>query len=365
MLRKFAVSNFKGFKKRIELNLSNPSSFEYNQFAVADGVVKDLIIYGPNGSGKSNLGFAVFDIVDHLTQKNKHLEYYQQYTYAGNADNVLFEYEFVFGGRIAQYVYSKSPSRVLVSEKLVVDGVVLFDRNADEVYFNSDFFTVQDSVADDFGRSVNNVSLVSYLLSSQPLAEDSPLVALDRFVGGMLWFRCLEDRGYIGFDSGSTELDAYIIDNKLIEDFQAFLTSVSGQTFVFRKPNEGEKTLFCMIDGVEVSFNSIVSTGTNSLRLLYYWLTRMCDTSFVFIDEFDAFYHYELSYAVCKRLFELKTQVCLTTHNTSLMSNDLLRPDCYFLINGEQIKPLVQCTNKELRVGHNLEKLYRGNGFEL
>jgi hypothetical protein len=54
--------------------------------------------------------------------------------------------------------------------------------------------------------------------------------------------------------------------------------------------------------------------------------------SFVFIDEFDAFYHYELSESVQKRLRRIPgVQIFTTTHNTDLMSNDLLRPDCYFL----------------------------------
>ena len=65
---------------------------------------------------------------------------------------------------------------------------------------------------------------------------------------------------------------------------------------------------------------------------------------------------------------ELKTvdaQVILTTHNTSIMSNDLLRPDCYFLMKPDLIKPLNQCTDKELRLALNLEKIYRAEGFHV
>ena len=73
----------------------------------------------------------------------------------------------------------------------------------------------------------------------------------------------------------------------------------------------------------------------------------MKDASFVFVDEFDAFYHFELAYEVCKRLFAQSCQVILTTHNTSLMTNNLLRPDCYYLIDGKNVKPLNKCTLKE------------------
>ena len=37
-----------------------------------------IVIAGPNGSGKTNLGMAMFDIVNHLTQKFKKADYYKK-----------------------------------------------------------------------------------------------------------------------------------------------------------------------------------------------------------------------------------------------------------------------------------------------
>ena len=99
--------------------------------------------------------------------------------------------------------------------------------------------------------------------------------------------------------------------------------------------------------------------------LLYYWLKQMTKASFVFIDEFDAFYHFRLSYEVCKTLFSLPCQAFTSSHNTYLMTNDLLRPDCNFILQDNKIKPLSDCTQKELRFGHNIEKMFRGNAFEV
>ena len=87
--------------------------------------------------------------------------------------------------------------------------------------------------------------------------------------------------------------------------------------------------------------------------------------SFVYVDEFDAFYHYQLSYEVCKRLFGMKGQIFLSSHNTTLMTNDLLRPDCYFVLKNNKIKSLDKCTEKELAEANNLERLYRGGAFTL
>jgi AAA15 family ATPase/GTPase len=365
MLTKFAVTNYRGFKERIELDLSDPNGYEYNSFAIKNGVVKDLMIYGPNGAGKSNLGFALFDIVSHLTTKNKQPQLYSNFSYAGNGLPVSFEYTFVFDGKELFYEYSKTIGGILLTEKLTNDGTLLFDRQAEHIQVNESLFSLQQSVKDNLLRQANNVSIVSYLVNVFPMSKDNPLVLMSEFVDNMLWFRCLQDRGYIGFEVGTTNLEEYIIEHGLLDDFGKFVLSVSGQQFTFAKPQRGEKVIFCLIDGRRIALSSIESTGTSSLTLLYYWLSKLSEASFVFIDEFDAFYHYELAFAVCKRLFAQSCQVILTTHNTSLMTNDLLRPDCYYLIDGKQVKPLNKCTSKELRLGHNLEKLYRGDGFVL
>ena len=106
MLTKFAVTNFRGFANRIELDLSNPSNYEFNSNAIKDNIIKNAIIYGPNGSGKSNLGYAIFDIVNHLTQKNKLPSYYKNFPYAGKInDPVKFEYTFKLSENEICYFY--------------------------------------------------------------------------------------------------------------------------------------------------------------------------------------------------------------------------------------------------------------------
>lgn len=84
---------------------------------------------------------------------------------------------------------------------------------------------------------------------------------------------------------------------------------------------------------------------------------------FIFIDEFDAYYHYELSRFIVEKLKEINCQAIFTTHNTGIMNNDLFRPDCLFIMKQDSIKPTFLLTNKDLRKAHNMEKLYKGNFF--
>lgn len=366
MLTRFAVTNYRGFAERLVFDLSNPGKYDFNTHAIKNGVVKDAIVYGSNGSGKSNLGFAVFDIVHHLTQKTKQLEYGRNYSYAGAKDDpVSFEYVFAFDDDQVVYSYSKNKSAMLLEEQLVVNGIEWFHRNGG-LSVNADLFSVSDDMKEKWKNPANNTSFLGYLSASYPMDRENPIVKLLDFVDNMLLFWNLEGRGYIGFGVGDTTIEKFIIENRLVDELARFFSEISGQEFDFVEPKPDDEMLYCAINGTSVPFNYIRSTGTNSLLLLFYWYVHMSKLPFVFIDEFDAFYHFELSKKVCKKLFELpNTQVVLTTHNTHLMSNDLLRPDCNFILEENKIKSLNDCTEKELRQGHNIEKLYRGGTFSV
>ncbi len=366
MLVKFAVTNFRGFVDRIEWDLSHPSGYDFNRSAIKDGIIKNGILYGPNGSGKTNFSLAMFDIVNHLSSKYKKEGYYNNFVYAGKKTEVVkFEYWFRFDSDTLKYVYTKNANGVLMTESMMVNGKMLFDRKNGLMTIDRTAFPMEEATEKSLGTNANNVSIVNFLLTSYPMGESHCLIKLNKFVNSMLWFRSLDIREFIGLDMDKTVIDDFIITNDLVLDFSNFIHKVSGQRFEFEKHNRGEKLLCCKIGGAKIPFSMIASTGTISLEVLYYWLKRMGEASFVFIDEFDAFYHYELSMEVCKFLFNLECQSYTSTHNTHLMTNDLLRPDCYFILDKGKILPLSQCTDKELREAHNIEKIYKGGGFNV
>lgn len=366
MITRFAVKNYRGFADKIVWDLSNPSSYSFNTNAIKDGIVKNGIIYGPNGSGKTNLGMAMFDIVNHLTQKFKKADYYKNFIYAGRPDNLVdFEYTFKFGEQEVLYDYSKACDGKLINEKLVVDGNVVFDHQGKNLTIDTKSFPMEPTFKEGLAQNANHVSIVNVLQTSYPLVEGHYLMKLKNFVDGMLWFRNLDIREFMGLETNVYVLDEYIIKKGLVDDFQSFLTKVSGQKFTFVKPEKNDKVLLCDYNGEKIPFDIIASTGTHSLMLLYFWIQKMDKATLVFIDEFDAFYHFELAFEVCKRLFTLECQVFTSSHNTYLMTNDLLRPDCNFILKNNEIKSLCDCTEKELRWGNNIEKMYRGKAFEV
>ena len=66
---------------------------------------------------------------------------------------------------------------------------------------------------------------------------------------------------------------------------------------------------------------------------------------------------------IVKEMKKAGAQVIITTHNTNVMTNELLRPDCYFIMDDKGIAPLFEKTDKELREAHNIEKMYKAGTF--
>ena len=94
-------------------------------------------------------------------------------------------------------------------------------------------------------------------------------------------------------------------------------------------------------------------------------MKRKKNISFVFLDEFDAFYHYDLSSFILKYVNDkTEFQSILTSHNTYLISNEIMRPDCYAILDDGKISSFADSTNKTIRQAHNLEKMMLGGEFE-
>ena len=275
-----------------------------------------------------------------------------------------FEYTFVFDGHEVVYKYSKMDVNSLKSESLSIDGkeVIFFD------FLTRDGFTLLEG-SDTLNASIRNespISRVKYVNSNSILSDNVQNQVFKKFIDfveRMLLFYSLDSRGYEGFMNGSESIAEGIVNSGKVKDFQEFLKENDIDYELYGCEVDGRKAIYCHFDNKDADFFKIASTGTRSLALFYYWYIRMERASFVFIDEFDAFYHHELSRLIIKKLKESGIQFVVTTHNTSIMSNDMMRPDCYYLMNTRKIRSLAQCTEKELREAHNIEKIYKAGAF--
>ncbi len=370
MLKSFSVTNFKNFKNSLSFVLDNPANYGFNTEAVRGGVKTKGLIYGINGSGKSNLGLALFDIVVHLTDKERILQKYRPYL---NLDSkkpaAEFEYVFEFNDREVVYQYEKTSATDLVREKLTIGGAEVlsydFARKSGHVELvGAESLQITSSLP----GTTDVLSRVKFVRNNAILQDNETnraFASFMSFVDSMLMFYSLDQNGYQGLSVGSDGITQGIIRANKVDEFRRFLSDQGIDYDLVPMDVDGQKELYCRYGNASVPFMSVASTGTRSLALFYYWYVRMATASFVFIDEFDAFYHFELAEQIVLMLRGLKgPQVFLTTHNTDLLSNELLRPDVYFYLRGELLDSLDHLSEKELRSAHNLQKMFKAGSFD-
>mgnify|MGYP000955018788 CR=1 FL=1 len=367
MIKKFTVKNYKGFKDEITLDFSDIKNYQFNTFAVKNKLINYAIVYGKNGSGKSNLGLALFDLIIHLTDKQKDdFQFINYLNGNGTEDYATFIYEFVIDNYEYVYHYQKTSADKLTYEELSINKTKIFSYNFKN--HKSDFSGLKAIDAQFLRVSENiNISVLRYIAYNANLSDKNPIQKLMRFINNMLWIRSATDGNkYMGFENGTGLLTEDIIKSNKVNELELFLRE-NGINYKLGvvKNHIGQDVLVALYNYRIYDFMQIASHGTRVLLLYFYWLQKFKKASFVFIDEFDAFFHTFLAEDMLRNLFKkINSQLIITTHNTDLMSNNILRPDCYFIISDGKIRSLPNCTERELREGHNLENLFRKGEFD-
>ncbi len=366
MLKKFSVENFKGFKDKIVWELDSKKNYNFNQKLISNNCVSKGLIYGINGSGKTNLGYALFDITRNLTDNqvlpmapNTFLNLETKKTYAE------FEYTFIFDSTEVIYKYRKKALTKLTEEHLYIAGkeVIYYD------YETNTGATLLKG-AETLNSMIQNesaISRVKYVANNSILEDNAENAAFRKFmdyVNRMLFFFSRDQRGYQGFMVGAQNIGEGILERGEIGDFEQFLKEFDINYELEEAEVDGNRRIYCRFPKGDIELQNIASTGTSSLSLFYYWYIRMQEASFVYIDEFDAFYDFSVATAIVKKVCEFTdVQIFMSTHNTDLLSNDILRPDCYYILRNNKITALSNLTNKELRQAHNLQKMYKAGAF--
>jgi AAA15 family ATPase/GTPase len=372
MLTKFTVTNFKNFKDPFTFDLTQTKKFEFNEACVRNGIVNNALIYGPNGSGKSNLGFALFDIIANISDKQKRADMYSTYLNAeSDSDLAEFQYNFLFNDITLKYIYGKRTYEDISYEQLFINDELVINYDRREKNNTKATILLKGAGTLNTDLSQIKISVVKYVKNNAVLAENDTnraLIDFFFFVDNMLHFRSLEDRFYQGYEVGINDMFEDMIQNNNIGDFISFLKRAEIVCDLEVITVNNQKKLAFKFGNKTIDFWKNASSGTHALSLFYYWLQKIKKPinqrpTFIFIDEFDAFYHQSVSESIVRELIGFDFQTILTTHNTSLMTNDLLRPDCYFVINKNSINPFSSLTDKDIRKAHNIEKMYKAGSF--
>lgn len=380
MLKKFTLKNYKNFKDEISIDFEKTAGYQFSTDCITDGTISKMLIYGRNATGKTNLGKALIDICTTIYGGRPYLGT-EIFLNADSIDEVAtFSYEFKFENNELVYRYARFSNQELRNEELLIDGKIIFSCDFENCKFDFkklEYINAETANIDRYLQSVDvddeeelqgtRLPFLRWLTSNVVLGNDSILIKLAGYVRRMLM---------ITTGNGTLRTSRRINDNyfELLEDsnrlkdLEDFLNEMGIECkLILKKLPDDQRKLYFGHERL-VPFYETASSGTLALVDLYRRLIpKSWDPSFIYLDEFDAFYHYEMAEKVInffKRRYP-KCQIIMTSHNTNLMTNRLMRPDCLFILSREgTLTALCNATERELREGHNLEKMYISGEFE-
>lgn len=381
MLKNFSVSNYKNFKEEISVDFGKIAGYHFNEECITNNLIGKMIIYGKNATGKTNLGRAMMDIWVRLLGDTDLFHNDIFLNADSTADVVKFSYTFQFDDVQIVYQYVMKSYEDLTIEKLYYNDELTFECNFEnnEYIFNDLSILGAESAntqryeqylleRKQTQENILRLPFLRWVMNNVALQIDSVLIKLFNYVRRMTFFSAGSSTLFGFFRRRSNNLLELLDHPGQLTEFEEFLNDMGIECrLVLKKLPDGQKELYFKHDRL-VPFYANASSGTLALAELYLrFISKIKEASFVYLDEFDAFYHYEMAEEVIN-FFKSKCrncQVVMTSHNTNLMDNSLMRPDCLFILSRRgRLTALCDATERELREGHNLEKMYIGGEFD-
>lgn len=380
MLKKFALKNYKNFKDEIFIDFEKTAGYQFSTDCITDGTISKMLIYGRNATGKTNLGRALIDICTTIFGGRHYVDTGIFLNADSMDETATFLYEFRFENNKLVYCYSRFSNQELRNEKLLINDKTIFTCDFENNKFdfnNLEYINAETANIDRYLQSVDiggeeelqepKLPFLRWLISNVALSNDSILLQLANYVRKMLMITA--GNGMLRTPERMNDSFYELLeDSNKLKDLENFLNEMGiGCKLTLIKLPDGQRKLYFKHEKL-VPFYETASSGTLALVDLYRRLIpKSWIPSFIYLDEFDAFYHYEMAEKVINFLKKRypKCQVIMTSHNTNLMTNRLMRPDCLFILSRTgTLTALCDATERELREGHNLEKMYISGEFD-
>ncbi len=207
-------------------------------------------------------------------------------------------------------------------------------------------------------------SIILSMSKTHAFSPEEPIGVVLNFANHSLYYMAMWKKDvHIGMIDEEDDFEKYIVENGLIKDLNSFLVDVN--SIDISLSHEGN-TLTIVKETGRLPFKNAASRGMMIMCRLFCWIRRCRDRdALIFFDDFDDMFHYRTAeIAIRKIIASNKAQCIFVTHNTGLLSNDFLRPDCCFIMDSGELASLARLTDKDIRRGHNLEKMLRDGEFD-
>ncbi|MDQ6961642.1 MAG: AAA family ATPase [Mariprofundaceae bacterium] len=388
MLKRFSIENFSSFQSESTLDLTAGRT-EVNSNHVVDfnktKVLKSAVIYGANASGKSNLikalDYGQKIILEGIDSVNTHKKYFRldeesakkptsfEYELEINSEFFSYGFKLTFATRKVEEewlyciskakpekIFERSRESVTLGKRLQSDQVKhRFNIYIDDMKNQVDQLFLSEIAGKglelDEAQVINDVFqwfkkklLIIYPSSTYngipSLCENNKLSTLFRkylneFDTGIINIETIEEDFEKSLKDFSDEVKKGIESNLLDSNAKVTITTNHGELLTIYKDNTGELKvqkigLLHSKEFKEVFDLKDESDGTRRLFDLIPLIGIFSQDHTIIIDEFDRSLHPKLT----KNFFELfyklnvsKTQLIITTHESTLLDLDLVRRD--------------------------------------
>ncbi len=379
MLAKIKVKNYKVFEGEVVLDLTDTKGYSWNEDQIVDGVIKNSMIYGKTGSGKTTIA----EVIQNY-QRSQDLTF-RDNNYIGNFNNMNSnvkesEVELTFkyiDGKDVMYKYVIDKDARFLDETLYFGEkvIVKLDRKDNAYISEQDFGSLKIDFLD------SEISILQYLARYSDVSESHPVKFVNNFLKNsrvfhvgdrkdvMLKARRLEnnmvDKIVSDINDKFTELgySQLIKYDKNVENFA--IEFENGSIPFYTAASTGQIVLFNYL--FELSYSNYTQLDNDDKKVIIDGTEYPVNIKFnkIFIlDEYSANYDFDLAEKLLRTFHRIDThQTLITTHNTNLLTNRLSRPDCIFIVKPNLIANLSNLTEKEIRKGHNLERMFIGGEF--
>ncbi|MFH1564604.1 MAG: ATP-binding protein [bacterium] len=402
MMLNFKVKNFRSIKDGVVLDLqatTDKTLKEQSVFEVGKtALLKSAAIYGPNASGKSNIlkAFVVFRMMILESQLRSNIptdlpsEYFKLSSETENKPS-FFEMEFLLEDEIFIYGFEIDKKKIYAEWlKQVKGNKILFKREKQEIESNKNYF--QEATAVLKKQTMEKVLFLSILASSNGEISKKiiQLIQKTNYISGtqrgdtlnfsfgqflnnskmaekMKEFILKADFGVVDIKASEKMILAKEARN-IPDKFKEFLFKEDSKIaernlkFLHKKYDQNGKE----VEKEPLDFFAEESEGTQQMFALSApFIDTLENGKILFIDEIDASLHpllcqYLISIFNSKEKNPKNAQLIFTTHDTSLLNEDLLRRDQIYFTdkNKKEATELFSLADISERKGVDFAKRY-------
>mgnify|MGYP004586835821 CR=1 FL=1 len=369
MLTKMYLTNFLSFSERTEFD------FTASKYSILDKtnvfnneILKGALFIGPNASGKSNALAGIAFIIKLIKGEGATID--NSRCFFSKNPTTTVEYEFVFSGKKVEYKIEYNIKTKSICEKLMIDNVVVLERNGTKGVLKIGDTNVTDDQLDAETLFLRTASFNTGRFPQEPILHElMDYLFNSYFVDGYNqeahWGKNIKKYAE---EHGVEKINEYL--HEFNYDFfieygsesegnglKITLGSKGKGVFLKRKSFQVPNVFYNESQGNQVFADmlpNLIGVIENPGMLVF--------------DEFGNSLHNKLAEKIIRFFMEKSgsSQMFITSHHTNLISNSVFRPDQIDLVTFEGSKgsKVVRLSQFKPREAQNMEKMYLGGMFE-